>query len=52
MGARYWRSDLGGTVKKITPDYITVQDDNGNKHDVGLYNDFQFNRKTYITNTP
>lgn len=52
MGARYWRSDIGGTVKKITPDNITIQDDKGNKHDVGIYNNFQFNRKTYITNTP
>jgi hypothetical protein len=52
MGARYFRNDVGGTVKKVTPDSITVTDDNGNDHDIGIYNNFQFNRKTYITNTP
>ena len=52
MGARYWRSDLGGTVKKVNNDSITVTDDQGKDHDIGLYNNFQFNRKTYITNKP
>lgn len=52
MGARYFRNDTGGVVKKITPDNITVVDDNGKSHDIGIYNNFQFNRKTYITNKP
>ena len=52
MGARYWRSDLGGTVKKVNNDSITVTDDQGKDHNIGLYNNFQFNRKTYITNKP
>lgn len=52
MGARYWRSDLGGTVKKVNNDSIVVTDDKGKDHDIGLYNNFQFNRKTYITNKP
>ena len=52
MGARYWRSDLGGVVKNINNDSITITDDKGKDHEVGLYNNFQFNRKTYITNKP
>lgn len=52
MGARYWRNQVGGTVKKVTPDSITITGDDGKDHEVGLYNNFQFNRKTYITNKP
>lgn len=52
MGARLWRSDKGGTVKSIDKDKITVTDDAGEDHDVDLYNDFEFNRKTQITNRP
>lgn len=52
MGARLWRSDKGGTVKSIDKDKITVTDDTGEDHDVDLYNDFEFNRKTQITNRP
>lgn len=52
MGARLWRSDKGGTVKSVDKDKITVTDDAGEDHDVDLYNDFEFNRKTQITNRP
>lgn len=52
MGARMWKSDKGGTVKAIHPDYITVTDDDGNDHDVDMYDNFEFNRKTQITNRP
>lgn len=52
MGARMWRSDKGGTVKSVKPDRITVTDDAGEDHDVDLYDNFEFNRKTSITNRP
>lgn len=52
MGARLWKSDKGGTVKSIDNDNITITDDDGKDHNIGLYNNFQFNRKTYITNRP
>lgn len=52
MGARMWRSDKGGIVKSVKPDRITVTDDAGEDHDVDLYDNFEFNRKTSITNRP
>lgn len=52
MGARYWRNKGEGVVKEITPDYIKITDSKGKDHEVGLYNNFQFNRKTYIHNKP
>lgn len=52
MGARYWRNDQEGTIKSVTPDSITITTDDGKDHEVGIYNNFQFNRKTYITNKP
>lgn len=52
MGARFWRNDKEGTIKSITPDSITITTDDGKDHEVGIYNNFQFNRKTYISNTP
>lgn len=52
MGARYWRSNSTGQVAEVTPDYIAIKDDKGETHKVSLYNNFQFNRKTYIHNTP
>jgi hypothetical protein len=52
MGARYWRNSSPGQVSEVTPDYIAIKDDKGETHKVSLYNNFQFNRKTYIHNTP
>lgn len=52
MGARYWRSDKEGTVKEITPDFITITDSDGVDHNIDTYNNFEFNRKTQITNRP
>lgn len=52
MGARMWKSDLPGTVKAIHKDRITVTDDSGKDHDVDMYDNFEFNRKTQITNRP
>lgn len=52
MGARLWRSDKGGTVKTVKPGMITVTDDDGEDHDIDLYDNFEFNRKTQLHNRP
>ena len=52
MGARFWRNDNEGTVKEVTPDQIVIEDKDKNLQKIGLYNNFQFNRKTYINNRP
>ena len=52
LGARYFDTDDEGTVSKITPDDIEITLKDGTKKKVDLYNNFQFNRKTQITNTP
>lgn len=52
VGARLWRSDVGGTVTNITEDGIEIKDDNGKKQIVDLYHNFPFNRKTAINSTP
>lgn len=52
MGARLWKAPDEGTVKDITPDNIVVTDSKGEDHIVDMYNNFEFNRKTQITNRP
>lgn len=52
MGARMWRSQDEGTVKDITDDGIVVTDSKGEDHTIDMYNNFEFNRKTQITNRP
>lgn len=50
VGARYYNNDIGGTVTNVTPDSIEIKQDDGNTHTVNLYNNFQFNRKTQLSN--
>ncbi|MEM2003603.1 MAG: hypothetical protein QXQ37_03000 [Nitrososphaerota archaeon] len=45
-------SEVDGRVEKISPNEIVVVDDKGKKHKYELYNNFPFNRKTFIHNTP
>ncbi|MCQ2172113.1 MAG: hypothetical protein MJZ17_05115 [Bacteroidales bacterium] len=52
MGARYWRSDKPGEVVSVKPDEIRVKTADGKVEKVDLYNNFQFNRKTYLHNKP
>lgn len=49
VGARY--SDVDGEVLSVDPDEIVLSTPEGEKR-VNLYNNFQFNRKTSITNKP
>lgn len=51
MGARYFDDDEGEVVD-LTPDEVVVKLKDGTKKSIDLYNNFQFNRKTYIHNTP
>ena len=44
--------DDGATVTKVTPDYIHYTTKGGKEKRKSLYNNFGFNRKTYVTNTP
>jgi len=46
------RSEHTGTVTKVTDKAIHVTDKDGQKHVVELYNNFPFNRKSFIHNTP
>lgn len=52
MGARFFKSERPGEVTKVTPDEIVIRTDDGKETSVDLYNNFQFNRKTYMHNTP
>lgn len=52
MGARYWRNDKPGEVVSVKPDEIRVKTADGKVEKVDLYNNFQFNRKTYLHNKP
>tara|TARA_Y100001938_G_scaffold19058_2_gene23746 strand:- start:2282 stop:6739 length:4458 start_codon:yes stop_codon:yes gene_type:complete len=42
------RANSRGTVKKVTPDEITVRYDNGAEETIEMYNNYPYNRKTYI----
>lgn len=44
--------DDGATVSKITPDEMTLTLPNGKKVIKPLYNNYSFNRKSYLSNTP
>lgn len=50
MGAS--RSSSSGKVTKITEDTITIRQDSGEIETIDLYNNFPYNRKTYIHQTP
>lgn len=50
VGAR--RSKVAGVVEKVTPDFIEVKGEDGQKHVYDLYNLFPGNRKTLQHNTP
>lgn len=51
MGARYFK-DKEGEVVAVTPDNISIKLPDGNIKDIDLYNNFQFNRKTQLSNKP
>jgi len=46
------RADVAGQVVAVSPDDITIRDQDGNKKTIELYNDAPFNRKTFWTQTP
>jgi DNA-directed RNA polymerase beta subunit len=50
MGA--YRSSGGGRVIDVNPDGIVIQNPDGNKEEIELYNNLPFNRKTFLHNTP
>lgn len=50
MGASY--SPGNGTVLRVTGDRVTIRGDDGSTQEVELYNNFPYNRKTFIHNTP
>ncbi len=50
IGGRLAKVD--GKITKITKDDIYIRDDQGKVHRHGLYNNFSFNRKSYIHQTP
>lgn len=52
MGTVFFDKDMDGTVEEVTPDFIKVKGADGKSYDMPLYNNFQFNRKTYITSKP
>jgi len=45
-------ADRGGKVLAVTPDAMTVKYDDGKVDTIELYNNFPYNRKTGITQTP
>lgn len=49
-GAMY--SDVEGTVVKVTPNSIVVRDSKGNLSEKALYNNFVYNQKSLMHNTP
>lgn len=51
MGARYFK-DAEGEVVNVEPDNIAIKLPDGSIKNVGLYNNFQFNRKTQLSNKP
>lgn len=50
MGAQ--RADCAGRVRSVRSDGITMQCEDGSLKKVELYNNFPYNRKTYIHQTP
>ena len=51
VGAKY-NTGEDGEVIAVDPDEIVIRQNDGTEKRVGLYNKFQFNRKTYIHNKP
>ena len=51
LGAAY-APEVGGTVTKVTPDFVEVQTPNGEKKRVDLYNNYPTARKTSIHSSP
>lgn len=49
VGAKFAKED--GEVVAVEPDEITIKTKDGDKK-IGLYNSFQFNRKTQLSNIP
>lgn len=49
MGAVH--ADQSGRVTEVTPDSIRVQYDDGTKGDIDLYDNYPYNRRSYIHNT-
>ena len=45
------RSDHGGIVTAVTPTAIKIRGNNGKEHKVETYNNFPYNRKTFIHST-
>ncbi len=45
-------SPVSGTIVKISDDDITIKDKSGNKHEIDIYNNYPYNRKTGIHQTP
>lgn len=52
LGASYWDDKDAGEVVNVTPDEISIRKKDGSVVKRDMYNNFQFNRKTYITNKP
>jgi DNA-directed RNA polymerase subunit beta len=52
LGASYWDDKDVGEVVNVTPDAISIRKKDGSVVKRDMYNNFQFNRKTYITNKP
>ena len=52
MGARFFDNADEGTVTEVTPDVIKVKGSDGKDYETPIYNNFQFNRKTYLTSKP
>jgi DNA-directed RNA polymerase subunit beta' len=47
------RDDVGkGVVTAVDKDYITIKTDAGEKHKIGLYNDFPLNQDSFLQSTP
>lgn len=54
MGSRVGavRATKGGVVEKLTPDEVVIRHTDGTTSTQDLYNNFLFNRKSHIHNTP
>jgi len=46
------RADKPGRIMSVSPKAITVKYDDGKTDDIELYDNFSFNRKTSLSNTP
>jgi DNA-directed RNA polymerase beta subunit len=46
------RSDVDGVVVSVSPDEVVLRGGDGRKRSLQLYNNYPYNRKTYIHQTP